>query len=743
MMNEQSIKSFLGKPVLLIDGLLSTTDAVSTFSQYQIPASILGLSSLFTDKLRGFYGFRATTVLTLQVNATRFIQGRYLLNFYPTCGSIDGGSAALKVAFHNFSLMQRTQVPGVQIDLNCETQVTLRIPFVSAYAYYPLRANTMGAGIRSIGTVQLHPYVATSAPCSFTIYSHFEDIDLIGATVPQSALEAEQKSKDMGTVETNLRKLSLTTKYASRLPLIGDTLRSMGWVSDIAANIASVWGWSKPTSNDNPKPIVRHRAYQSMNVDGADISTKMSFSCKNEVAQVDGLLGSNIDEMSFNYIQSIPSWFRTDTWNTSQTKETLLVNFISLNPTNFFNTYTDNGNTVYGVAPCAIPAVNFNLYRGSFNLTLKVVKTEFHSGRLVIVFVPGSNDGNLSYPASFNSYANSYYCHRHIIDIRYGNEWTFNFPWISESLYKNVSSNYGAVLVFIENPLVAPATVSSSVTLLWEVSGGSDLEYAQPAPTAYFPYSPTAPQSANGGQFACDKVEEVIGTAIPSIENTTQAALAIGEKMTSYRQLLKRFEMRGRISAIPADVYYSVIPYFMSAVNGVGTAGSPAFPNCSPDAIARVGHMYALARGSMRVKLMDLKPSGQGSCIAYSTSNVTTVANEYVANPVDNKGQSGPLPMWGNPVGYITVNDGLSAEVQTPMYSTSFAFPMGDVTSTNLRLYDARMSAPDVAFNFTNIAVTGNAPMYLRAIGDDFSFGYFISTVPLIASTTAYVTNFT
>lgn len=737
---EQSIKSFLGKPVLMDDGLLNTTDAVSTFGQFSVPGSILNLSNLFTDKLKGFFGFKATTVITLQINATRFTQGRYMLNFYPTCGAIDPASAAIMVSMHNFNRTLRTQVPGIQIDVNCETQVQLKIPFVSAYPFYSLRALSINNSVRSIGVIQLHPYVPVTATAQYTIFAHFEDVELIGATMPQSSAEKEQKSKDVGTVETNLRKLTLATSYAKQLPVIGSTLESLGWVSDIAANIASVWGWSKPTSNDAPKPILRHRAYQSMNVDGVDISTKMAFSCKNEIAQLNGLLGSNVDEMCFKYIQSVPAFYTQTNWTNAQLKEVLLTSF-ELRPTFFVDSDTDNGNTVITFVPCSIPAINFNMYRGSFNITIKIVKTEFHTGRLAVVFQPGASDGNLTFPTM--TYANTFYCHRHIIDIRYGNEWTFNFPYISDELYKQVNAPYGKVYVYIENPLVAVSTVPTSVNLLYEISGGADLEYAQPAPTNYYPYLPSAPQSSNGGQFACDKVEEVIGTAIPDSDETITSALAIGEKMTSYRQLLKRFEMRGRVAALAANTYYIVIPYGMGIVNGNGTAGTPSYPQTSPDAFTRIGVMYGLARGSVRVKLLDLKPAGQGSLIAYAANNVSTVSYEYTAITVDNNGQGGPVPMAGNPVAYITLNDGLTGEVQTPMYTNNYAYPICDTIITNNHSYSASGTAPSVALNFTNSSAAGNAPMYMRSIGDDFSFGYFISTVPMINSPSAYRADFT
>lgn len=735
--DEQTIKSFLGKPVMIQDGLLQSSDVVSTFPTVYVPGDVLGASTLFTNKLQGFLGFKATTVFTLQINANRFVQGRYLLNFYPLCGSYGTTEAGRKLSLHQFSLMQRTQVPGIQIDLNCETQVVLKVPFISAYPFYPLRALNTSVSARSIGVIQIHPYSASTVSVGYTLFAHFEDIELVGATIPQSTM-SEQKSKDMGTVETNLRKLTLSTTYAKKLPVIGSSFESIGWITDVLANVASVWGWSKPTQNTAPVPIFRHRGYQNHNVDGADVSVKLSLSCKNEVATIDGLFGTNVDEMSFKYIQSIPAYFDSHTWATSALKETLLKS-INLNPSTFSNNFVDNGNSVAVWPPCTIPGLSLSNYRGSFNITLKIVKTEFHSGRLLVVFYPFTSDGGLSPPGL--TYAQTYYCHRHIIDIRYGNEWTFNFPYTADYLYKDTGDAYGSVNIYVENPLVAPSTVSSSVTILYEVSGGEDLEYAVPRAFTALPYYPTAPQASNGGQFACEKIEEVIGTAKADEEDVLISSLAVGEKITSFRQLLKKFEIRTPSTALANNTFYWILPYAHSLVSGVGVAGSPSFPAIHTDTITRIGLMYGMARGSMRCKLYDTKPASNGSCVVYPIASFGALAYEFNAAGTSSDASVGPVNTFGRPTGIVTVNDGLTAEFQTPMYSRSFAFPIADVMQFNNSAYQTKGAAPNLVYNITNVQTAGTrAPYYLRSLGDDFSYGYFISTIPFINAGSVYNT---
>lgn len=89
--NEHTLKDFLQRPVPIKYGdWLSTQAANTEILNVQIPLEAITASKAISQKISGFLGFRAKTVLRLQVNTNRFQQGRLMMTFFPqpqiSCG---------------------------------------------------------------------------------------------------------------------------------------------------------------------------------------------------------------------------------------------------------------------------------------------------------------------------------------------------------------------------------------------------------------------------------------------------------------------------------------------------------------------------------------------------------------------------------------------------------------------------------------------------------------------------------
>jgi len=129
----QEIKDFLAKPTVLASGTISSTDTATTFSSYSLPNGAVNPTSVYADKMSGYLGYRCTMVIRLQINANRFQQGRYMLTYVPTGGeSIIVPSVAATVSAQKNTLRQRSQLMRIELDINCDTEGVLRIPFNSA-----------------------------------------------------------------------------------------------------------------------------------------------------------------------------------------------------------------------------------------------------------------------------------------------------------------------------------------------------------------------------------------------------------------------------------------------------------------------------------------------------------------------------------------------------------------------------------------------------------------------------------
>lgn len=142
-------------------------------------------------------------------------------------------------------------------------------------------------------------------------------------------------------------------------------------------------------------------------------------------------------------------------------------------------------NYTTGSLPMCYMSRFFRYWRGDIKVTLKAVKTSFHSGRILLVWIP--QDGNGITPTTVLPADKLAYLHRTIIDLRNESEWTFTLPYCSTSTWKNVyptSSNgldsSGLFQIYLLNTLTAPDSCASNINFLVEWSAGENFEFAVP-----------------------------------------------------------------------------------------------------------------------------------------------------------------------------------------------------------------------------------------------------------------------
>jgi hypothetical protein len=125
----------------------------------------------------------------------------------------------------------------------------------------------------------------------------------------------------------------------------------------------------------------------------------------------------------------------------------------------------------------------FLYWRGTINVSISVVATHFHAGRLLVVFTNGYNGT----PPSMDECINwpNVTIDLHNTDAReYELELPFNntVPYLYNSFLSEIQSSVGLtpkqsagwLLVFVQNELEAPETVASSIDVIVKVRAGND-----------------------------------------------------------------------------------------------------------------------------------------------------------------------------------------------------------------------------------------------------------------------------
>lgn len=300
VVDELSLKSFLARPVYIARGKFASTDTISTagFDLGSWPQAFLSAVPMWREKLKGYYGFRATLVLRLVANPNPFQQGRYMLCNIPCAGASNATNTDLWVNAHISTLVQRSQLPHVEFDLQCDTEAILKVPFVSSSNFYPLNV-PVGSTVSVLNRIRLFPYVPFSTGtgtnfCTYSIFGYMEDIELIGAAIPQSGdSELEQVQGKIGPIGLGLRRAKKLSDTFSSVPMLSSYLKPVSWAFDIASKAAYVFGWSKPMNVSPHTRVIRDIVPFLGNVDGADNSKSLGFYSNNHIEQLSGFSGTD------------------------------------------------------------------------------------------------------------------------------------------------------------------------------------------------------------------------------------------------------------------------------------------------------------------------------------------------------------------------------------------------------------------------------------------------------------------
>ncbi len=742
---EQTIIDFLAKPIVLFSGAFNITDTFSFLNSSSLPLAAFtsAQGSLWTQKLLGFFGIRMDMRIRIVVNANRFQQGRYIVGWMPLGGNTLTTSALksqLTNNMHMATLVQRTTVPHVELDIATQTSAELLIPFASVHSFYPLNAINPPTQAAALGFINIYPYQPLVAPtgsttASYTCYISFENTRLFGAAAAQSGLhDAEVSNKMNGPISGIATSFAKGFREFANIPLLSSYASGAAWISDRIAKTASIFGFSKPTQGDSisKMQILNNPAHSCVDGDG-DVRP-LSYLSKPSTVPVKGMSGTEFDEMDFSYIARKFAWFQTVSWTTSSSG---VVTSMAVVP----NKQLSLGAGAH-YQPVAFVSAFFNLWRGSLKFRFKFVKTEFHSGRLQFCFYPADE---LQALAGTPQYVN-----RIILDIREHIEIEITIPYISRFPYVPNGTSIGNLTIEVVDALVAPASVSSAVSILCEVAGGDDFEVAIPSQLSANPIIFT-PQS---GIPADQKVVSMnIGNSVVVSDPVASSAFAIGDKVSSFRAYLKRYTPVNNSSKAIGSTnrlnlqYAVIIPDFIPVQP---PTPPPGFVNC--DSVGLVALCYTFWGGGVRIK-NTISPG-----LTLTPGNITT-SNEVTATFFsDNLGtQASMFNPFNSSLNFTTnshqvlqqIFNNNTLTIELPQYTRTLKRCVADIWGSNPNVPSSSsdyqrsggtqgtvtFSLP-AGLGYTNPAFSGyDLHNIYRALSDDGDFSLFISVPPLVQST--------
>lgn len=698
-----SLKDFLCKPLYLTQVNWNTQPSNTMLYNVDIP-DVPFADQLYQTKVLGFLGFRATTVFRIQVNGQKFQQGRLLVHFIPQAGVV-----GVNPGYRNRSLVAKTQQPRVELDLSTDTEAVLEVPYVSPNPYYNIQD---GSGMIGRFYVSVYSPLRTgtgSNNATISMWVNFKDVELVTPTFPHVQMAGGVKGSNISEQEnkstmTPLSSQNLTNTIVSTLTSI---VGMPAWAEAAAKGAARAMGYSAPNTETTSSKVTTRLGNTLAVCDLADNSAKVSLSGCNKLAAMDSFAGTNIDECALSHLFSIPSFYTSieftlanavgDVLHANNVEPCSYQQSLSiLEPvTGYTANYKDK-------SPLCYFSNFFRYWRGSIKIRMKAVKTDFHSGRLLVCYTPGS--------VTTPTLDQTDFLLREIVDLREKSEWEFTLPFASTRQYHTVgyadttapADPVGKFYIFVLNTLQAPDTCSGNVQILLEASGGDDFEVAVPQPL-----------TQSGGEWVVPYSNSTWSSA--QMASVDHSAYCMGESVKSLYQLLKRDVPAAAIANGTGT--YALGPFYLNSLSA--SSGTSLTLQFIQDYFNAFSQCFMYSRGGVRIKIRRLSAQSvqYDMRVTYNPQpgNFGSTTNSTIIALVSAPGTAQVLGAQGQRT---------FLDVEIPGYAPNFMRLNRTATDNSNPTVDQYTPIGHVVVS----ALTTDSDNIYRSVADDFQLGYFIGT---------------
>lgn len=781
------ILDFMRRPVILYQGTWTNAQAQgAVLWRANFPEALLATTipqNYF--KVLGHMGMTARVRIRIQVNSQPFQAGLAALCYIPygdympshTNWFLQSQPTSAPV---NADLFAVSQLPHQLLNLaNC-TSVEFVSPYLSPY----LMAN-VATGQGSFGTfafVNFRSVMSASGSESvpYTIWASFEDVKLYYPTdAPVTTIWAQagselQNMHRTGTISGAANDVGMS--IARFLPTVGlgGLKKPVEVFSTVGAGLLRMFGLAKPTIQAPVTRTIRAPLRYFQNIDGSDTGHKLALSAGNELEMMPGFAGTDADEMDLSYVASRQALVGSGLWGTGNGADTVLWSSV-LTPRVLGSLSQWSGNKAFpdNLSPAGYLANFFEMWRGDFVFTFHLVKTQMHSGRLRASIRLGNFQNASSVLNDMPGYT-----HTVDVDLTTACEFTVRVPysavrpWMYTDADRSIpftsgdafNHSLGTIQLAIVNPLCAPPSANTFVPI-FVFAHMENAAFAVSSFSNIVPYGipqtyPAGAVAQAGGMIEPTKLNTEYNKQYPT--DLLPYRSCVGETITNFRQLLKRFEpiwSRKVLTPVPATGTApgsSGMAIFIKPWAPIAPLTHSTITTTSPDyrrtdLYSILYSMYAFYRGSMRFKLvLDHVPTGQVlrrdipfrvyinnatvPGLTQALTGVPSTADGTLAPvqrlydvPSTNPGSLGPDYEFMSTGLPIFMDAEHVIEFDVPYYSTGHMCPTIYTGHDQTARRTNRCPIPQVVVVHPDLP--GCTVSVYRAAGDDFSFGGLLGTM--------------
>jgi hypothetical protein len=717
--------TFLARPVEIASGVLTNGDAAQGAVVTLDPWDLFLAVASVADKTANFSYFRGTLDLTFVLSSPGNAYGLYALTAVPNAG-VPSASATISNVARIANCLQTDVCAAVDIALS--TTVELSLPFVMPEDYATL--SSRGANMWMLTLFCLQP-VGTPieggvTEANYKIYARSTDIELVVPMfqggkrkkhlVIDSLESAKTKMKSLGISMTS-RKIENAAAGLASVPVIGTFAAPIAQAAGLVADVASWFGFSRETTEGEPRPIVNRALSNVAHVDGNDSSDLASLSVANAIS-VDPILadGTADDCAAFSSLFSRPTLVEVATWDPTDATGTTLVE-IPVTPF-FTRSSADTGIDLTVAGYCGLP---FAYWRGDIHYKIFIPCSKMHRGAFQVAWLPSTADESAATLTNVTmNVVRELECGIEMdVIVGYARE----KPALRGEIYSNATilnldEINGRLVIRVVNPLRSQSDLASTRIFVFQ-SAGENMEFTCLRDT--FRSVLTASNDLidikfqGGGATGDEPVDEIRFNVVEGGARYPCAAVYGGETITSARALMQK-----------PTIIYSKSGGAISQVRHQGPAVYGALDQPATGVPCNVwtipNHyrfMFVGVAGSERIKVMQLDDAEQ----------VGVAIGPYVPNASSATAPAYPTNL--SSCQWLTNSFG-GVEVTVPYYTPKKFSP------TLAKFAEA--SAPyDYRISLVNRNVTTTTPLTLWCFGPDLRVAMFRQLPRIALTSEAYI----
>lgn len=657
------------------------------------------------EKVNGFAFMRSGMNVAVMVNAQKFQVGRLIIWAVPYPNNLP-----VRMSMQQTTPTGLTQLPHTFIDLQGSPKlVHFYLPHIGPYVQYDIPA-----ALPTLWQINVGVFNQLQDPSGNTVtVSMWGNLDHPDFKVPtctpagaapagyRNFVKSEKCENAFRFKGSEAPQMAGGSMIGQGVALVGSLASAVlpeaapliGMVSQVAQGALGskqLNGASKPEDYAPSTRIVIDNNPNFPNVDGTSTSTSLGVMTVNSAPTQPGVFGTSKDEMSIQSIVTRPAFINYFHWDNAQSEETVLFSNDITPSFYIIGTPPEAGNPIIQCTPYSYIASGFMKWRGSMVYSFSAVKSQFHSGRLEIIWIP-----NKKVDTAAQDFTKAV---RVIWDLTESNSISIVCPYVAQNAYKSLMSTTdyvvnntpytddhvsGYFLIRVFNRLqVASANVSNTIIINVSASMGPDADFAVPRRPNLVPYSvqsgfvekkktpfklcgsPLKPPPLKGVSLGVARYHQIEDGEISDILNNPVRYNPIvpsscyGEAVISLRSLMKRkqqiyYTAQGSDGApVTVNTVTIVAPNF-TVMNGDDQA-----QDVSPDWIAFAQNLFAFRKGGISLHVRPtVRAIKAASAIAqsqyvsapffdvkfvvdlhttFSSSNLNSAAHPIVHSPVIN-----------------------------------------------------------------------------------------------------------